>query len=678
MKTQAIWHSILQRLLTLPYLLSVITLMYFGVYLFLLYTPSNGPELNPLSWWGWFDQGEYLKAAKALDRLDFSADQYFYPPLYSALGAVFLVFSSNHPFFLINLICLLWFIYVFIRLCDGYLPRAVSLFLLFASTIFDINIFKNFVIPWTTTLSAALLASGILGLIWVQEIKAGKRSHLLTWQVLFVAGSLGLMVPTRPVDALIGMVIGCAFVGSYLLLPKLAAQRPIHAGKFLALASIGAVIGPAIFIGFNVLIYGSPQGSYLQVAGGNGFWIADLPEKFYSIWLNAQPLYGEAGAGLIQHYPWLLLSLAGLVWILLRGDFVLRTIAIAITLFFVLYLPYGDLLPGGMWRYLNIHYFKWTIPFFALFACLLLAQIVRGAQARSGWRLPSALLIGMPLLLLCIQMRIMTAPLLVNLTQAHTVTLELPEQAIDLVDVKGLTGNFASIYFGAHVLSIDGKTLKINRDYRLLEHGGDIRILFIRPVQGHTLELMPDARLQLHDQQLNAQWANYHFSLGLPAFAHQLPSAAVPAAYRLNQVIDFSNQGISQFYIAKGFSIPESLGRWTMGESALVDLRVMNLAPEKKAQLALGYKALVTSNKPCQQVIIKLNQQPIGSNRLCLENQGDQVQVYRYDIPIGAIGKEGLVQIQIDTPDSVSPRQLNMNTDERKLGVFLQTLVMTQ
>jgi hypothetical protein len=678
MKTQAIWHSILQRLLTLPYLLSVITLMYFGVYLFLLYTPSNGPELNTLSWWGWFDQGEYLKAAKALDRLDFSADQYFYPPLYSALGAVFIVFSSNHPFFLINLICLLWFVFVFIRLCDGYLPRALSIFLLLASTIFEIEIFENFLIPWTTTLSTALLATGILGLIWVQEIKAGKRSHLQTWQLLFVAGSLGLMVPTRPVDALIGMVIGCAFVGSYLWLPKLAAQRGIHAGKFLALASIGAVIGPAIFIGFNVLIYGSPQGSYLQVAGSNGFWIADLPEKFYSIWLNAQPLYGEVGAGLIQHYPWLLLSLAGLAWILLRGDFVLRTIAIAMTLFFVLYLPYGDLLPGGMWRYLNIHYFKWTIPFFALFACLLLAQIVRGVQVRSGWQLPSALLIGVPLLLLCIQMRIVTAPLSVNLTQARTVTLELPQQAIDLVDVKGLTGNFASIYFGVHVLSIDGKTLKINRDYRLLEHGGDIRILFIRPVQGHTLELLPDARLQLHNQQLNAQWANYYFSLGLPTFAHQLPFQAVPAAYRLNQVIDFSNQGISQFYIAKGFSIPESLGRWTMGESALIDLRVMNLAPEKKAQLVLRYKALVTSSKPCQQVIIRLNQQPIGSNRLCLENQGDEVQVYRYDIPLGAIGKEGLVQIQIDTPDSVSPRQLNMNTDERKLGVFLQTLVMTQ
>ena len=678
MKIMVNWHSILQRLLTFPYLLAAISLIYIGVYLTLSYTPSNGPEVNPLSWWGWFDQSQYLKAAHAFYRLDFSADQYFYPPLYSALGAVFIVFSSNHPFFLVNLICWLWFVYVFIVLCDGYLPRAVGVFLLFVSTIFEVLIFENFLIPWTTTLSCALLATGILGLTWVQEIKAGKRSHLYSWQVLLVAGSLSLLVPTRPVDALIGMVIGCVFVGSYLLLPQLPAQRRMSARQFLALASIGAVIGPAIFIGFNVLIHGSPLGNYLQVAGSNGFWIADLPEKFYSIWLNAQPLYGEVGAGLIQRYPWLLFSLAGLVWVLLRGDLVLRTIAVAITLFFILYLPYGDLLPGGMWRFLNIHYFKWTIPFFALFACLLLAQIMQGVQARSGWQLPSAVLIGIPLLLMSIQMKMEAAPLSINLTQARALTMQLPEQPIDVVDVKGLTGSFSSIYFGEHMLRMDGKALKINRDYRLLDHGGDIRILFIRPVHGLALELLPDARLQWHDQQLNAQWANYHFYLGLPTFANPPSSQAVPAAYRLNQVIDFSNNGVSEFYIENGFSIPESLGRWTMGERALVNLRVINLSPEKKAQLVLRYKALVASSKPCQQVTMRLNQKPAGSNRLCLENQGDQTQVYRYDIPLGAIGKEGLVQIQIDTPDSISPRQLKINDDERKLGVFLQTLVITQ
>jgi len=259
-----------------------------------------------------------------------------------------------------------------------------------------------------------------------------------------------------------------------------------------------------------------------------------------------------------------------------------------------------------------------------------------------------------------------------------SLKFDLPTQAIDFMDIKGLTGQFTSIYFGTHTLKVDSEPLKLYHDFRLLEHGSDIRLLFIRPVKGRQLELLPDRRLQLHDEQLNAQWGRYHFTLGLPASASQLQAQKVFAAYRLGQTIDFSNQGVSHFYIGEGFSISESLGRWTMDEQALVGLRVMNLSPEKKAQLALTYKALVTSIKQCQQVFIQLNQQPIGRNRLCSDNQGDEAQVYRYDIPIGIIRKEGLVQIQIGTADSMAPRQLKMNNDERKLGVFLQTLMITQ
>ena len=678
MKIQVKWHSILQRLLTFPYLLVILALIYVGVYFSLPFTPGNNLPVNPIGWWAWFDQSEYLKAANALYRLDFSADQYFYPPLYPALGSVFLFLSSKHPFFLVNLICLLWFAYVFIRLCDVYLPRAVGIFLLFASTIFEILIFENFVIPWTTTLSTALLASGILGLIWVQEIKEGKRSDLTHWQVLLVATSLGLMVPTRPVDALIGIVIGCAFIFSYLLLPKASVKQRMSPMLFLALTILGALLGPALFIGFNQLIYRAPLGNYVQVASSHGFFIADLPEKLYSIFLNAQPLYGEVGAGLVQYYPWLLLSLSGLVWILWRGDFVLRTIALAISTFLVLYLPYGDLLPSGMWRYLNIHYFKWTFAFFALFAALLLMQILRGVQAGSSWKLPCALFICIPLVLLSIEMKITTAPVLVNLAQHRTLTVELAEQPIDFIDLKGVTGTFSAIYFGEHALKLDEKPLKLNRDYRLLEHGADIRILFIRPVQGRILTLLPDTGIELHDEQLNAQQGSYHFAMGLPAFKHHLPVQKVPPAYRLSQVIDFSNQGVSHFYIDEGFSIPESQGRWSINGQARIDLRLINLLPEKQAQLVLTFKALLAASKPCQQVTISLNGQPIGTNRLCLQNQGDGPQIYRYDIPIGTIAKDGLVQIEIATPDSVSPRQLNINSDERRLGVFLQTLSIIQ
>lgn len=677
MNTYVVWQRILQRLLTFPYLLALLTLIYVGAYFSFSFTPGNSPLSNPLGWWGWIDQGFYLKAAKAIYALNFSADQYFYPPLYSALGAVFLVFSSDHPFFLVNLLCFLWFSYVFIRCCDFYFPRAVGVFLLFASTICAISIFENFVIPWTSTLSTALLATGILGLIWVDEVKRGKRSDVRSWQAFVVGLSLGLMVPTRPADALIGMVVGCAFIWSYWTVPKTGDTQKHHLRFFIS-AVLGALVGPAIFIGFNLWVHGAPLGNYLQVAGSHGFFVADLPEKFFSIWLNAQPLYGEARAGLIARYPWLLLSLAGLVWIALRGDFLLRTLAFAITIFFCLYLPYGDLLPSGLWRFLNVHYFKWTFPFFALFACILVTQVAQSLQSKVGWILPTSVLVLVPILLLSLQMKMTTEPLVAKHESGSSLAFELPQQPIDFVDVKGVTGNFEQIYFGDHGLMLDGHALKIYRDFRLLDHGADMRILFIRPIEGRTLILRPDSRLQLHSAQLNSQSGSYRFSLGLPGFAAATSASPVPAAYRLNHVLDFSNQGLSHFYIREGFSIAESQGRWTLNTQARIDLRVMDLSSEKNAQLELTFKALLSPAKACQQVTIRLNQQTIGNTRLCLQDQGDKAQDYVYAIPAGTIGKGGLVQIQIATPDSVSPSQLKMNSDERKLGVFLQTLKITQ
>ena len=672
------WRHISQRLLSLPCLLMMITLIYVGVYLALPYTPGSSPTLNSLSWWGWFDQSQYLKAANALYALNFSADQYFYPPLYPALGSLFLVITDYHPFFLVNLLCLLWFVYVFILFCDRYVPRAVGVFVLFASMIFPILIFENFVIPWTTSFSTALLATGILGLMWVDEIKKAKRKSLQNWQALIVALSLGLMVPTRPVDAIVGILIGCAFVLSYLRLPRETSQHTIPPVQFLGIALIGSLVGPIIFIGFNLLVHGAPLGNYLQVAGSHGFSIADLPEKFYSIWLNAQPLYGEVGAGLVQHYPWLLLSLAGLVWAIVRGDFLLRTLAAAIITFFILYLPYGDLLPNGLWRFLNIHYFKWTFPFLALFACILIGQTLQSAQVHAGWKLPCSILIVVPLLLLMLQMRVITGPLLVAHEQSRVLNMDLPERSIDFIDIKGLSSDFTSTYFGEHSLIIDGQALKLYRNFRLLDHGADTRLLFIRPVIGRKLEFLPDPRLQLYDGQLNAQWGAYSFALGLPKPDVLLKYQKVPAAYRLGQVIDFSNQGISHFYIGEGFSIPENQGRWSNDDRALISLRIIDFSPDKRTQVALIYKTLIADRKQCQQVIIKLNQQKIGSNRLCLQNKGDTSQTYYYDIASGVIGNEGVVQIEIETPDSVSPLQLEINTDDRKLGVYVQKLVMTQ
>ncbi|MBL7439168.1 hypothetical protein INQ32_25735, partial [Escherichia coli] len=46
--------------------------------------------------------------------------------------------------------------------------------------------------------------------------------------------------------------------------------------------------------------------------------------------------------------------------------------ALAALLYTAMMLAYVDLVPSGMWRFFNAHYFKWLFPMVALFTWLLL------------------------------------------------------------------------------------------------------------------------------------------------------------------------------------------------------------------------------------------------------------------------------------------------------------------
>lgn len=87
------------------------------------------------------------------------------------------------------------------------------------------------------------------------------------------------------------------------------------------------------------------------------------------------------GAGLLAALLWAPRERRALTWLL----------AAAASVYTVLMLSYVDLLPSGLWRFNNIHYFKWMLPLFGLFGWCWL----RGVRAR-----PVTLLAALPILLL--------------------------------------------------------------------------------------------------------------------------------------------------------------------------------------------------------------------------------------------------------------------------------------
>lgn len=502
-------------LIDLRFMLLFVALAYVAMYFAIPATPGNAPNDHPLGWWGWFDQGKYLLSANALFNFDLSPDKHFYPPLYPALGAIVLKWSSGHMYFALNLFSLLWFAFVFVRFADRYIPRWGSFALLYGTTIFNYTLFENYVIPWTSTLSAALLASGFLGLVWLDEVKDGVRTRVSGLQVFFVATCLGLLVPTRPADALVGGVIGLGLLTGYWQTRRKCVESVPRVSHFCLLSIAGSIVGPFFFLSFNMVVFNSPTGGYIQAAGLNGFFPADLPEKFVSLWLDGFTLYGEPSSGLTERYPWLHLSLGGLLWVIIRGDSSLRSVAFAVVFIFVLYLPYGDLLPNGLWRYLNIHYFKWTFPFLALFAVLLLKQVFVSWRRSKGRVMPSTILFVIPLLLLSLHFSVDVTPVSTPVANnQENISFELPNKRVDLVDFKGLTGGFTDVYFGSHRLLLDGRELIAVRDYRLLPMSWGVRLLFIRPVVGHSLEFYPDQKLTRSPGPLSTQLGTYRFTLG--------------------------------------------------------------------------------------------------------------------------------------------------------------------
>lgn len=509
---------------------ATIALLYAIGYLAHPALPGNNLQY-PQGWWGWFDQGKYLLSAEAFYHFDFSAEKHFYPPLYPLIGAPFLHLLKSHPFWLVNLASLLTFAAVFVRVACRYVSRRVAVLLFFLAVIVNLKILEDFVIPWTTTLSAALISIALYGFLRICEAEektgsAASQRIVLTGFWMALAG--GLVAALRPVDGTIGGILWLGYLGKAWQLSRSGKLARGEVMRTFACGVAGMSVGPLLFFGFNWIASGSPIGTYIQVNSANGFFPADIAEKFVSIFLNGYTLYLEPQSGIIRHDPWIALSLVGMVFILARGDWLLRVLVVAICVQFALYLPYGDLLPTGVWRFHNIHYFKWTYPYLALFAWLLLAYLRQdwraGPRAR---RIAFGSAIGLLVLLCTLQLRIDKVETRVTASMAAAPADAPPSRQFrfsvssgttDLIDITGLAGGFGEVYFGAHRLWADGRELRVVRDFRVLPAPWGIRVLFIRPLHADAVVFQPDSRLNFAPASLKADVGSYRFALGKPTW----------------------------------------------------------------------------------------------------------------------------------------------------------------
>jgi hypothetical protein len=416
----------------------------------------------PLGWWGWWDQSNFLKSAVALAHFDMSPAQHHYPLGYAMLGAPFVRIAPVHPFFAVDLMALLVAMAAFVsfaRRC-GVAPLWGTLVFVLAAA-GDWALFQNWVVPWNTSPFGAT--------IWLLLAAAaayidGERRPIL----------LGLTAVTIPMLRPSDMV---------LVLPALAAclWNDVRGGHVwlggVLRFCLAVLAGAGLYLGLHVLIYGVHPSDYMRHSAVIGFTLHNFGWKAYVILVDPRAWIG-GGEGLLRRCPWMLLGIAGLAPALLRP----KTAMLAATLILhgILYISYIDLLPTGLWRYLNVHYWTWTFPGFALLAVLLLRGLLdRNGTSRRARRIAMACVVATAALV-CVRF---------DPVPAQT------GRSIDALDFREASPGFDIAYFGKLTVIDGAGTLKNITQIRSIPMPDGVRVLaltraFREPivVQGQGLD----------------------------------------------------------------------------------------------------------------------------------------------------------------------------------------------
>lgn len=359
------------------------------------YLPGNDSQY-PLGWWGWFDQGKYLDSAQSLMRGALMPDRHWYPLGYSIFAAPFTLWSHGHPFLPVNLgsllLCYTGFL-AFARRAGVERGWAVALFLL--ATAGSRTLFEGWIVPWSTIPAAAL--------IWL--LLAATAAHIQGDRRPLLIGLLAAAIPlVRPTELLLGAP--CVLAAITASLPRPAAQTRVARDTQprrtwlpdLALLTAGGLMVAVPYGLLHWRIYGLAASPYMEMSTGLGFTPYDLGWKAYTILADPRDWFLD-GRGLLWQAPWAALALAGLAVAWAHGRAV-GLLAVLIVLHTLLYLSYVDLLPTGLWRFFNVHYWQWALPGLALLAFLAGRDLLRWRRAPLFPLAPLAVAASVPLLLL--------------------------------------------------------------------------------------------------------------------------------------------------------------------------------------------------------------------------------------------------------------------------------------
>lgn len=393
-------------------------------------------------WWAWYDQSVTLRSARAFIHGDLRPGEHWYPLLYSLLGAPFLLLTADHAFLPVNLVCLTASAWAAVAMGRRMgLPWPCALAAVALGLVGDPVSLRNWAVPWNTAPVAAL--------IWA--LLACCAAQIAGERRAFAIGLCGAAIAAcRPTDALT--------VIPALLMTAWSSRRQPHRWPDLARCAAGALLVAAPAVTLHLAIYSAAPSPYMIVSREVGFTLTDFAWRAYVLLIDPTEWFQD-GHGLIRHYLWLPLGFAGLLlaW---RWGPASRLLALSVAANLALYLAYVDLVPIGLWRYLNVHYFAWAMPGWALLAACLLRALLRAPERRSA-----AIALTATLLLSGIHMPPIPAA---------------PDQKAKAIDFAGPPPPFATTFHGSTMAVDDAGLLPTFTVARTFPIAAGLRLIGMR------------------------------------------------------------------------------------------------------------------------------------------------------------------------------------------------------
>jgi len=662
---------------------AIIFLTLFALYSlgYLHYSAAPGGSVEqPIGWIGWYDQGQYFKGARALAALDFSPAMHVYPPLWPLMGAVFLKWWPTHPFFIPGFICLAIHVGVLLWIGERLYGRALTWIVVpLVFILWPTLTTTQWIIPWTTSPTAAFI-SILFAIYFHFDTKpdswavVSRRDWLLI-AIFFL--SYGLTFAARPVDVLPIFPIALIFVAriayqNVFSFSGLRDQLSYLTGAILVvIVTLSGLVGPVGYFVFNTYAFGDPLGGYLSLTQSI-YQIHIVFARAVSLLIDSEALFVESGA-ISTRFPLLLLCLSIFIIIVFTVNGLRRMVAVTALCYFLVYLPFTDLLPNNIFRFFTIHYFKWVFPWLTLLSA---GELLRWF-GRNPKREIAFVRIGA------------TAALMLTLANIRIVfpTFDmLPDQrdldarriVIDaghtrnweVLDLMGVRGGFNDVYMASHQVEIDGVQLHPRADFKVLPSIGGVRIIFFRVLSGRQVQVAFTKPVDVGPRAGVTRVGLFGYSLTC-AIRKCLPINRLPLTQLHRFVIELKADGNGVLFTKAGWSDPESWGRWSTKHRATVSFAV----DERRRDVGISIVAngLLSPRTPLQAIWIEANGCKVAEAMLDLQRSSD-FQTISGEIPARCIPSDGLIELAVVTDRTTSPREVGLNSDTRPLGAAVREI----